>query len=641
MSPRAAYLSVLLYLVPVIVLAVVRSRRDRNTSEIALDIPLGAALDLLGLLVLSRVMRLETACLISRPLWIAAGFAHVLWRRRSGRALPAWPASVGRREIAMVALVVALAVLLSMDISRPCLNVDRRWHIPLVASLRGQSLPFHNVYDNKGTLAYHYAGDVLAAELQTFSGNVLHSSLALSLAHDLLFGLTAATVALLLHGGGLHSISFVALGSLGLLLTGPITVLRPDGAAAGHSYINYLRLSYRPHVVFAALFFVGFLGAVWLRLRGDPGAGGRRREGAPVPALTTWPTLVACTAALSLTDEASIGLLGLAIAAAWVVEPDTIHPRRLAGLAILAGLLAALVGANLLFSGSFAPGAPRQQLTLTPWRMPGYHNLPLPLKTAAGVQFLFHDFFSIGLVWLGGVITIARERRRRSLGLFVLFTVLMLTSFAALARLEVGGVAEEGHRFMTAVMVATPLVGSFWLLASRASPVTRVKGALVPALVAVSMGLSGASTLHWLRSVAPLHCDRPADLFATEDLHVTDCRARLGARLGETTTPEYVARPLAYWYDGCHPVFAPTSKQPGQHWAIATGSPIFGQEALETLHRTMLGADETLRATCPPRGLANDPVCAYALEKGRCETLNAEAVRCELSPADRLAILAK
>ena len=72
------------------------------------------------------------------------------------------------------------------------------WHIPLVSALRGQRLPFMNVYDPAGGLFYHFAGDVQAAMLQT-----LFAAVRTSLSHglELVFFWSAVimTAAVLVH----------------------------------------------------------------------------------------------------------------------------------------------------------------------------------------------------------------------------------------------------------------------------------------------------------------------------------------------------------------------------------------------------------------------------------------------------------
>lgn len=628
MVSSAACLAVLLYLIPLFVLFVVRSRREREIGEIALDIPFGVALDMLLVLVLSRVMRLETATFVSRFAWVLGGAGYLFWRKRTGRPMPVWPAALGKREIATVVLVVYLAAELSMIISRPCLNVDRRWHIPLVASLRGQTAPFHNVYDPAGNLAYHFAGDVFAVELQVLSWDTLHSSLALSLAHDVLFGLTAATIALLLRHIGVRQVPFIVLGTLGFLLTGPITIARPDGATAGYSYIDFLRVSYRPHVSLAALLLVGFVGALWERAR--------RTQDAATSSL--FPRWIAITAIMALTDEATIGLLGFALGVAWVVDPSVLGPTRRSGVAVLVGLFAALVVSSKVFGGSLHGGSTGHLLAIVPLRFPGYHHPILSFDTVAGREMFSFDMASIAAVWLGGAFYTSRDRTRRSLATFAFFSTLTVSSLLALTRVEVGGVSEESHRFMTAIMLASPLIGMSWLAAARQIKVVRSIGAIVPALIAVSMTLSAASTIHWLRATAPGMCDKPSAVFTSEDLHATNCRAELGSWVGERTRPTYVSKTLAYWYGGCRPIYAPTSKQPGQHWETATGSPIFGYEAIEVL-TPMLGPNERLRAICPPSG-ADDPVCTFAREHQKCRERGPKRMTCELSADDRIELLA-
>ena len=183
-SQRAA-IAVALFLLPVFVMQLARSRHDRKIWEIALDVPFAVALDLLGVLLLARAMPLERAVLVSRPLWIVGGMVYVAYRLRSGTG-PTWPRAIGGRELLLAAVATAVAVYLSTELFRSCLNADRHWHIPLVTSLRGQRIPFANVYEPKSILGYHYTGDVLAAMLQTLSFGIIHSSHALSLASHLL-----------------------------------------------------------------------------------------------------------------------------------------------------------------------------------------------------------------------------------------------------------------------------------------------------------------------------------------------------------------------------------------------------------------------------------------------------------------------
>src|SRR5438046_1094859 len=113
----ATVAATLLYLAPVLAFLYVRARRDRELWEVALDIPLAVAIDLLGVLLLTRFLPLAAATLVSRPLWLAAAGAWLVHRRRRGDA-PAWPHALGLRDLAMIALAAALAVLVSLTLSR-------------------------------------------------------------------------------------------------------------------------------------------------------------------------------------------------------------------------------------------------------------------------------------------------------------------------------------------------------------------------------------------------------------------------------------------------------------------------------------------------------------------------------------------
>jgi hypothetical protein len=636
----ASWISVALGVLPSAVLVVLRARRDREPWEIALDLPLGVALDLLSLLVVSRFVSLEVAALGTRAAWIAVALADLARRRTTRRPMPAWPRCIGRRELLLVAGAVAFAVVLSTGISRACLNSDRRWHIPLVGSLRGQSAPFHNVYDPTGPLAYHYAGDVFAAELVALSGAVLHASFALSIAHDVLFGLTAATLALLFSARRAQATrardTLIALGSaVGFLLAGPSTLLRGEPGKifgeAGYAWVSFLRLSFRPNIAYAGLLAAGLLGAVVARL----GAARSSAATAPIPASRTWPVLVACTAALSVADEPAIGTLGFALGVAWLVAPEVLHPRRAGGLVILLAMAAALVVPTLVAGGSFAPGAPRQPIQITEWRLAGYHNAPLPLSTLQGVQILLDDALPFSLAGGAALWTAARLRRRRATGprvraLIALFGALVAVSFLALTKVQVSDEPEEGHRFLTGLMFATPIVA--------AGVLSRARGVVGSGLALAALALPAASTLYWRLAVQPEHyCDGQSNL-GGERFDGIDCRARMGARRGERATPEYVSAALAYTYDGCHPVYAPSSKQQGQHWALQTGAPVTGRAAVALLHGSMLRADEPLRVTCAPRE-TRDFVCMFARGRRRCSPRGDLLLTCELSAADRAALL--
>src|SRR6266498_2191351 len=195
MCGLAQALAVAVYLVPIAVVVALSARRDRPLAWMAAAIPAVVAADLVGTMMLCWIFRLEVAAGVSRALWIAGA---ALWydrrHRRPGLPLER-PAAVDRHVLAGLAAAALVAIALSVILSRPYALWDRELHIPLVAALRGQRLPFQNSYDPGIALHYHFSGDVLAAMLQTYSLDVLNASLALSLAHDVMFALIGVTLA--------------------------------------------------------------------------------------------------------------------------------------------------------------------------------------------------------------------------------------------------------------------------------------------------------------------------------------------------------------------------------------------------------------------------------------------------------------
>ena len=307
--------AVSLYLLPVAVMLAVRSASGRAPNLLAVDLPCVVALDLLGILVLARFMRLDAAVLTSRALW--GGAALSMAGLHALRRLPRGARRFDPGARAVMAGGAVLAFVLSVWRSRPYAIWDRQWHIPLVASLRGQKIPFVNVYQPRTPLGYHVSGDVLAAALQALSWGRLHSSAALSLAHDVMFVLTAIAVSALLFrpGRSRRSSLFVLIAPAVVLLAGPLTV----GRSNGYSYLNYYEISFRPHVVLAGLLITGITAGVLLVLLPRPGE--------PRPKLLA-PVLV-ILALLAVTDEPSAGMLLPALALlAWLGRREL--PRAVA-----------------------------------------------------------------------------------------------------------------------------------------------------------------------------------------------------------------------------------------------------------------------------------------------------------------------
>jgi hypothetical protein len=626
--------AIVLLLLPVAVVLVWRARRDRPLWALALDLPLAVAVDLLLVLCLTRIVRLELATFASRGLWLAAGAA--IWLRRRPDA-PARPSGLGRRELGLGALGAVVGFALSAQASWPYSIWDRKFHTPLVSSLRGQRLPFENVFVKGEILHYHFAGDVHAAMVQSLSFGVIHSSLALSIAHDVLFALIGAAIVLLLQGlagrrGGLWGLAV----TLAALLSGPLTLGRDPKHpyVDGYSVINYLSMSFRPHDALAGLFYVGFLGAVLARVW-------RRPEGPQMA--DTAPALLAAAAGLAISDETSLGILGLSLGLVWLLWPEVVHPRRGVGALLFLGLAVALIGPNLAFAASLSPGAQGHVIRLVPWRSPGCYTPTLLLSTSEGRRMLLFDMAPTVVAWLGAAGAIVWWRRPRSGPIFAILTLMLLLSLFALTRVDVNHDALESHRFVTCVLFVMPLLGAALLLASadEASPIERVTGIpharlLVPAaLVIAGAALGGASTISWVVGVLPVRGHRHNHFFTTQDLYAINCRKELGATLGERAVPHYLSKAIWYAYAGCHPTQTPGKNE--NRWATTIGNPYFDKEALRVVDSKMSAA-EPLTVICPrPLPARADPVCSWVVAHAHCEDLGTAVSRCTLAGSERAA----
>ena len=614
--------AVILYLVPVLVCWLARARRERPLCEIALDVPLAVALDLLLTLLVARFVLLSNAVLIVRALWVVGG--AVLVGRRFWRAdRPEWPSALGRSEVLTGIVGAAGAAGMSLMFLRPCLVHDTRWHTPLVASMQGQSIPFHNVYELKEPLAYHYAGNAIGASIRTLSFDVLHTAAALGLAHTTMFALFGASLGLFLRWWGYRSTTFSVLSVFGVLLTGPLLVFRGDGAAAGYNFINLLRLSFRPHHALGLLLFFGFLCPVLVRLK-EPA----------LPLARTASVLCISTAALSLTDEASIGLLGLALGASWLVEPTVLHAKRLFGFGVLVLLLVAVLLPHALLPASFSPGATDHVVSIVGWRSPGYRNPILPLAQSAGLEMLLHDTGAMLVVTVAALVLGALLKGSQLRATTCFWTVLLFASIVALTRIDVDRLPRESHRFMTAAIVAAPLFAAAWLPMTRAYP-------WIGALLGLAVFLPATSSLQWLVDSGPDRCDRSSRFLQNPfDYYDIDCRRDFGALLGEPARPTYVEKTLFYAYSGCHPLFA-TARPPNTGWKVKTDTPSFGRSALVELHNSWLDKNQPLVVACLAKRKQADALCDYARSNSRCIRAGSEALRCEMTPDQRATLLKK
>lgn len=625
----AQIVAVLVYLVPVVLVAVLAARRDRRLDELAALIPATVAIDLLAVLVLCRLMRLEWAAIVSRVLWVGGA---ALWFDRRQRRLglrPARPAALDRHALIGIGLGVLLAVGLSMALSRPFAIWDREWHIPFVASARGQQIPFSNAYEPGMTFHYHFTGDVFASMLQVFSFDVMNASLALSLAHDVMFGLIALTLGLALLASGRKPVHLIVLAVGAVLLSGPCVLRFGVGEPyLGYSYYALYCWGFRPHQNLAMLMYVGIASVLISR--------NSRRADAPPTGPIGIGALVAIMCLLPVTDEASVAVLGACLGIAWLADPTLLAATRRRGALLLAGLAVAFIGTNLLFAASLAPGSMVQKLSLVAPRSPGVQQPPLPLSTSPGLVALIADTFPIWTIFLALVLLAARRREgavRPSRGLMAFAAALLAISIFLLTTIDMNGAAPESHRFLTAALFMFPVFGvlafDWW------APGTGGR-----ALVLAALMLGAGSTLLW-RSHYPRH-PTPETYFRQRgpNLHTSNCREVAGARFGQRPEITYVEASVLYAYAGCRPSFL--AGRIVAYWAMKQ-YPTLGIPALKLLDKEMLPPGAPVDAVCPAgrRPGDVDPVCAYALARPGCVPEGSYYLRCPLTPEDRRAILSQ
>lgn len=602
-------LASVLYLLPVAV--VVRGLANRRTAldELALWIPATVAADLLTCLLLARLVTLDVAFLISRAVWLVGGASWIARRRGViGR-----PDSLDGRRLAVLVAAGIAAFVFSAAISRNYSIWDRQFHIPLVTALRGQRLPFLNPFQPNTVVHYHFAGDVLAAGLQTFSFGRIHASLALALAHDLTFGLAGLSVAAALLAVSPPRLWMIA-AVLSIFFMGPLALLRTGLGTQliGYSFLSLLCMSFRPHVNLAILLLVGVVAAM------ARAADGRARRPAD-----TLAALGPCVIALGITDEPSAAVSGLALGVTWVFFPELFGDRRWKGLLALLAVGAGILAANLIFQASLAPGGPVQQFRLVPWRSPGYSEPPVALTTVQGREALLTDigaFLAIfvallGYVWRGR----PQARGRKALALFV-GAILAVATFG-LTRVDVNNLHIESHRFATVCEIVFALVAVFLL--ARLPP-----GAWERLPIIGAVAIAAVSTIYWAQAgMGP-----PEEYFTNN----VDCRVSAGTQLFERPQPIYIPRRQWFEYAGCRPVFSPGL--PNSWETLYVGGPDAGRNAFATLHTKFVKPSEPLAAACPV-DVIDDPVCNRARMQKACRPGGKVFEICRLTHADREALM--
>jgi hypothetical protein len=614
----ATVLCIALYLFPLIAVLVTESSRSLPIWRIALTLPAVAAFDMLGIMALARFTRLETAILVSRPAWLVATAGTVLWRWRARRERPRWPVDLHTDQVLGTAAAAVIAFRISELLSRPYHIWDRHWHVPLVTLFRAERIPFDNAYDPGHTMHYHITGDVLGALFQTLSLGIANSSLALSVAHDVMFGLIGACATLLMFAFGFKRVWPAPLAAIALLLQGPAWMRGNVGAEFyGYSFDNLLIVGFRPHVPLAGLLIVGIVGCVAIRLR----------HGAQVRSAYTVPVLLACGALLAITDEASMGIIGLALAIAWCAAPRALARSRLGGIAVLAALGVSIIVMHRLFNGSLSPGGPVQSVEWVRARSPGsLHFDALALTSSAGRAALFIDL--LPLLACAAGFTLAAMEAPPAFGALAFVWAVMAISLFLFTRLEVNHTHQEAQRFMIAP--------SFVVLMFALLQVTRVPhGSIASAGIVGGLALAAFSTVSWLRQRVT-DCESENVEQQRPNLHTMNCRESTGARFGETPTVAYFDSAIFAAYTGCHPSYAVGGLD--AQWGIKLFPHLDSLQQLEQLGSEMVAPDRDLVAICatPP---SKDALCLEAERRALCVGAGKDTRRCVLSPGDREAIL--
>lgn len=613
MTHAAALFGVVVYLLPVLVLWAVHARKEREVWELALDMPLALSVDLLAILLLSRAIPLERAAWAVRFAWLCAGAFFVIRDRDQPLRIIRRGGLRGLLLYAAVSSAACIAV--SVSLSRPWGMWDRGWQVPLVASVRGQTAPFMNVFQPDVPLHYHYTGVVLSSVLQAFSLDTIHASYALSLTHDVFFGLIGLTIAGLLHSAGLRRWHLYVLACLAVILNGPISAFRANGPERGYAFLNYIQMSFRPYVAVAGFLFVGIIGAVVVRLEGR-----RRAE----PPSRTLPALAASFVLLTITEEPSAAIVGLGLGAAWLVHPDAIHPKRFVGLASLVGLAVSLPLAARVFQTSLAAKGTVSTVKLLGPRMPGFELVALPMSTEAGRRVFLFEFLPILAICIALVAFMLAKPSRRAVALVALVVVPAAAAILLVLCVELNNYATDAHRFVIAASFVCPLAAV--LVLARAD-----RYASVAAVLAVGgMALGAHSTLGWVDGIWRNGADQ---IYGGPEMHQASCREMVGSAAGERARPTYVA-PSVYWaFVGCRPTFVPGNGNTVR--VIKTEFPKIGPQAIEELDTVMLPPSAPMRIVCSAKAPNDDAICRYAVEKSSCQRAGSRALVCELPAGAR------
>jgi hypothetical protein len=622
MLTLASILACALYLVPLVVLLTLVRRRSWSAVQLASALAALFAADFLATFALTYLVRVETAAFARLGL-MAAAIGVAAWLRRRRKQDDVWRDSkLSRGDLYVMIAAGVVGFVVSYDASSNFWIWDREWHVPFTASLRGQTMPFRNLYEPGRPYRYHLSGNLFAALLQSLSFATMHASRALSLSHDLQSALLAVIGALTIRHATGWPPATSALAGVAPLLAGPIGLRSREqtsfGAYEGYSDFNNFTISFRPHCIMSLLLLAGLV-ATLLHLASAARDDARSSRSHALVAL--FP-IVALSA---ICDEFSAATTCLAMAVVWAFSPRLVAPRRWQGLLLLGGLAIATVVANLALAGSVGPGGP---VGTTKWvapRLPHFFADPLPfgLKLEPWKQ-LFVDAGSIIVPALVVGWILIRDRRTPEplhvLGRFALLVALFsLTLFLCF---EMNGRTFEGHRFVTAARFTVPLVAlMFASRLARASLGSVLLLAPIFAGVVVSLGF----TYYRLPEAG-----RPD---AAKEQYPINCRAEYGARLGARTKPIFVDSTFWYPFAGCHPIFAAPSAAPGD--VVLVGWPDAGRTGYDKMDKSFFPAGAPARFVCSQDGAKRNDVCKDAVRIGKCSELTPSILACELPASHR------
>jgi hypothetical protein len=614
-----------LYLLPLAGLVALLRAESDDALDLAATIGLVFAADLLGLLVLTRFCRVEVAAFVRTAL--VAGLVAGLAARRVRRGEPMLSARgrLSRADLTALALGGLVAFALSLYVSSTFWIWDREWHVPFAASLRAQQMPFRNVYDPHTPMRYHLAGDVFAAALQSLSFATMSASRALSLAHDMQAAIAGGVVALMLRALCAWPPASAAVGALVPLLAGPMTLRAAVGNGIGpfeaDNDFNNFTLSFRPHCMIAGLVLLALFAHVARLAR-------RARDGRAAawrPAALVIPLVALC----SITDEISAILAGLSLAGLWLCWPKLFAERRSQGAVVLAGAAVAALLANLLLSGTMAPGGPIESARWLVPRLPRFAAPGLPLGTngdAWASFFTDEGPFIVPALVVG--IVLLRDKAMRAAALVPTLFVAAIAAGGLVLFLcfEVNGRTYEGHRFVTAARFLVPMLAL--LVASK------LPRASLGSLVLFAFVLAGVfSSLGYIFFRLP-----QKGVNANDGQYQASCREDFGARLGEPIVPTYVDQPIWYRYAGCHPIYA--AGHDGSPGVVLAGPPKLGREGYAKMDRSYFPPGEPARVVCAVDAHLRTPLCEKARSLGVCASAGADAVACEIPAGARAALAA-